>query len=211
MQNTEQTIKKKKSPIKIIGTVLFSVVMIFLAVIISSSLIYKATGKQILPFTVLQVVSESMEPTIREDSYILVVKADTSSLKEGDIITFVSQDSAIKGAYNTHRIHQVVTEGEEFITKGDHNSMPDAISVHAEDIDYIYVCNLNLLTKFADFYSTLTGLIVTLCVITLLVGIYFYKTFYQDLKAKKKPLSQEEIDKLVAIEVQKLEEENKNK
>ncbi|MGN0595693.1 MAG: signal peptidase I, partial [Hominimerdicola sp.] len=78
--------------------------------------------------SILKVISDSMTPTIYAGDYILVEKIPCDELKEGDIITFYSEDESIYGMPNTHRIVSINDDGS-FITKGDANSVTDETTV----------------------------------------------------------------------------------
>ncbi len=86
----------------------------------------------------LHVVSGSMEPEIKNGSYIIIKETETDELKEGDIITFISADPVIYGKYNTHRIYDICKDtytGETiFITKGDAYDSPDSYPVTTEAV-----------------------------------------------------------------------------
>ena len=182
-----------------------------MAVLIVLSVVSKKTGKQMLSYSMLWVLTDSMEPTIKEQSYILVKKVDVNTLKEGDVITFKSHDSTINGELNTHRIYQIVEEGKEFITKGDNCVAPDEAHVYASDIEYKYVCSLSILTFFGRIYSTKAGLILTVSIILIFILIYSTLTINSLKKETNAKSKQAEIDRLVKKEVEKLENQNKNK
>lgn len=69
-------------------------------------------------YTLLNVVSGSMEPTLYIDDLILI-NTKEKNYKAGDIITF--QDA--EGSFVTHRIVSITEK--ELITKGDNNNTED--------------------------------------------------------------------------------------
>lgn len=87
---------------------------------------------------VLRVISSSMEPTIEENTCILIKDVEQSKLQIGDIITFRSEEPEIYGYYNTHRIYDMfkdsVTGEVLYITKGDFVEEPDTVPVHYDQI-----------------------------------------------------------------------------
>lgn len=128
--------------LNIIVTVI-AVLSIFLAGFSLWTVATTDSGKvpSVFGFSILRVVSLSMEPTLPEGSIVFVIKTDTSELTEGDIISFYSNDPSIKGKVNTHRIYEVNTDaGAEnyiFITKGDNeetNPIPDKYPVPPENV-----------------------------------------------------------------------------
>ena len=72
------------------------------------------------------VTSGSMEPTFAPGDYIVVKADDFSALEQGDVITFMEEDTIV-----THRITSVSDAGAE--TQGDANDIGDANAVAAEN------------------------------------------------------------------------------
>ena len=91
---------------------------------------------QVMGFSILRVLTGSMDPEIPENSMLLVRKTDPETLKAGDVISFYSPDPLLDGALNTHRILRVEREGNrlQFITKGDANPAEDQQSVDAGSV-----------------------------------------------------------------------------
>lgn len=91
---------------------------------------------QVMGYSILQVLTGSMEPAIPEGSMLLIRETDPETLQPGDIISFFSPDPSLNGALNTHRIQQVAAEGDtlEFITKGDANFLEDQQPVAAQQV-----------------------------------------------------------------------------
>ena len=88
---------KLKKIAKTIGNILGYVVMAALVAITAFVMISNARGE--VPFlgkySVMWVLTESMEPEIPARSNILIEKADPSTLEVGDIIVFISDDPSI--------------------------------------------------------------------------------------------------------------------
>ena len=133
-----------KKLIAIVRDVLFVIFVLALCGII----FLMSAGKQgsFFGYQVLRVLTGSMEPTIDENTCIIMKKVDVNQLKKGDIITFISEDPDIFGFYNTHRIYDVredETSGEVYyITKGDASSEPDPYPVYQNKVVGIYVKEL---------------------------------------------------------------------
>lgn len=100
----------------------------------------------IFGYRVLRVVTDSMEPTIKGETCIVIEEVKQEELEEGDIITFVSESPLIRGFLNTHRIHKIITDedtGEErYITIGDKSSVPDPYKVSYPQVVGRYVREL---------------------------------------------------------------------
>lgn len=120
---------------------LFLIFMIFMCILV----FFVGSGKvqYVFGYKVLQVVSDSMQPTIPDKTCIIIKKTACNEIKKGDIITFVSEEAAIKGFFNTHRVFDIIEDAESgeilFITKGDAYSEPDALPVQFEQVAGRYV------------------------------------------------------------------------
>ena len=102
-----------------------------------------------------RVVTGSMEPDIPTGSFVLVQKAQRSSLKEGTVIMFRSEDPSVPE--NTPVCHQIVrTETDDngvlrYVTKGVANPIEDTYPVYTEDI-------LGVVTFLSPFIGKVIGL-----------------------------------------------------
>ena len=139
---------------KIIGAIWW-VLLIGLALLMFSIIGAKMRGEvpKIGGYSIMKIISGSMEDEIPEGSYILIREIDPDEVGEGDIITFYSSDYMIYGLPNTHRVVEppVITDGKiEFVTKGDANPINDKVTAKGEDLIGIYVRRLEGLTKFSD-------------------------------------------------------------
>ncbi len=107
-------------------------------------------------YSIMSVVSGSMEPTYKIGDVLVVKKADVSSLEKGDIITFRSEDPNIFDYVVTHRIHQVNNENGSlnFTTKGDNNMGIDEYSVSSERVIGTPVMKIPSVGKLAVFLQT---------------------------------------------------------
>lgn len=83
-------------------------------------------------FSVFRVVTGSMEPTISKGALIVSKAQDISTVKQNDIVCFVSDDKTIGRATITHRVINVFTnpDGSTMLqTKGDANPTADSALV----------------------------------------------------------------------------------
>lgn len=96
-------------------------------------------------YTALRVETGSMEPTLHVGDYIIIQSCDTEALREGDIISYYSEQPDIKDMLITHRIQKVCGNGT-FITIGDANTISDSVPVKSERILGIY-------TRKSEFYQ----------------------------------------------------------
>ncbi len=161
-------IKSKAKLIKGICSGVWWAIVGLLAVCIVSILGAKMQGKvpRLFGYSVLQIVSGSMETEIPQGSYILVKKWDVEKLQEEDIICFYSSDPQIYGMPNTHRIKGKIEDenGLRFITKGDANPTNDTVEAEADNVIGKYVGTLTGITSFSKFLEGKTVFVVLIVV-----------------------------------------------
>ena len=105
------------------------IVNILLAVYVL--LLLAVAGPGLAGFHIYTVTSGSMEPAIPVASAIYVKEVPFENIHTGDIITYmINGDTAA-----THRVAEVHTADEAFITKGDANDTADA-----KPVSYTNVC-----------------------------------------------------------------------
>ena len=143
-------------------------------------------------YSIMNIVSGSMEDTIPEGSYILIKKTDPSEIRKGDIICFYSDDPKIKGFPNTHAVVEDPLEGQdglEFVTKGEANPLNDPVTAKGNKLIGRYVKNLDLLTGFSKLLDGNMMLIISTVLTVLCAGLMIASVF---LKMKSDP--EEESD-----------------
>ncbi len=128
----------------------------------------------LLGYTPLSVLSDSMSPTFEKGDLILIKKCDPSSLKEGDIICF---HTILNNEYalNTHRIASIEAMGDvrSYTTMGDNNNgIADTHVISDGDIVGKYVGRIPKLGNVMDFLSSSTGFLVVIVLPMLLFFIY---------------------------------------
>lgn len=118
-------------------TLICVLVFLFAAVVIVS-VMKTPSGEppMILGRTMLQVVSPSMEPTLRIGTVVMVKKVDPAEIQVGDIISFYTRDPDIYNSVVTHRVDEIKskTDGIVFYTKGDANLSRDKMSVRENQL-----------------------------------------------------------------------------
>lgn len=204
--------EKAKKARKKIGSIILYLIMAVLIVLLASSVYTKITGKYLLPYNILWVLSQSMEEEIPAKSYILVKKVDPKDIKVDDVITFYSRDPALRGNLNTHRVVEIIGDNEEFVTKGDNNIIKDSYHAYAEDVIARYECNLPLLTTFGRVLSTSGGLVVAfLGIIIAMISRFWIDHFKKKIEEEEEDEDAAEFDRLVAEEVQRLKDAESGK
>ena len=151
LKNTKEVIKKSLG-------ILWWGVTILLAIVLVNIIVSKISGKvpSAFGYSVVNIVSGSMEDEIPKDSYILIKKIDAHEVKRGDVICFYSTDPMIYGMPNTHRVVEdpiKTDEGYEFVTRGDANLIDDKVTAKGDRLIGIYVKKLDGLTAFSEFLS----------------------------------------------------------
>lgn len=157
-----------KKYIKIAASVLWWAVVVLLAALLISVLGAKFRGKvpQVFGYSVLHIVSGSMEPEIPVGTYILVKSEDANMVEKESIISFYSKDPAIYGLPNTHRVKDILHEDGKilFVTKGDANAMPDTVNADGDSLIGVFVTELEGLTGISNlmrgkgFFLVIIGL-----------------------------------------------------
>lgn len=132
-------------------------------------------------YSVMKVITGSMEPSIHVDDYILVKKTDVSELKVGDVITFLSDDPQIKDMPNSHRITQIHDDGT-FTVKGDANPAEDTYKVRSDRIIGKYVRKIWLFRFIGSFASSKKLLMILFILPTVFICIYESRTLIKIIR-----------------------------
>lgn len=208
--------KEKKTVLRLIKDIVAYAAIGLILLAMLFVLISKATNK--VPFvfgnSVAWVMTDSMEPVIPEQSYIQIRKIEAKNVKVGDVIMFVSDDPALKGGNNTHRVVEIIGDNEEFVTKGEKANANDSYKVKAANVRAVYVRNLPVLTAVGRFMRSGVGIMISVTLIAVLTMFLYLPDLTKLLKRKKEEadkLRQEQIDELVKKEVERLKAEDANK
>lgn len=188
---------KTKKTVKLIGKVLFYAVFIAVLLLVIGMAVAKMSNRVFFigDRATIWVMTDSMEDTIPAQSYIQIRKIDTSDIKKDDIITFYSDDPALQGNLNTHRVLEVLDGGEKFITIGDNTGLKDKYPARAESVVGVYEKNLKGLTSIGRIFQTKMGLIIILVVMAALITASFAADPIKQLvknKRKNIPSSEEQ-------------------
>ncbi len=132
-------------------------------------------------YSVMKVITGSMEPSIHVDDYIHVKKTDVSELKVGDVITFLSDDPQIKDMPNSHRITQIHDDGT-FTVKGDANPAEDTYKVRSDRIIGKYVRKIWLFRFIGSFASSKKLLMILFILPTVFICIYESRTLIKIIR-----------------------------
>ena len=122
-EQTEKTEKKAAKQVKKTGNIAKEILSYLewgLLIISFGLVIYAfictARGKAVTVFgySLLHVVTGSMEPTISTGDFVIVRREEIPTLKTGDIVAYYTKDPQIYGSLVIHRI-QEITEERAFI------------------------------------------------------------------------------------------------
>ena len=178
----------------ILSCILFMILVIAiygkLSVLISSK-----TYPNYFGYTLFQVASGSMEPTLYEDDVILV-KLNTNDYQKGDIISYLKDGDII-----THRILYV--DGDLLTVKGDNNNTIDTPINKSEVIGKV-IKVFPKLKVWQDVFSDYR--VIGLLFITLI--LFDIAISYEDPKSRIKKKNDEPV-KVTLIDKNSLEEKAK--
>ncbi len=171
--------------LKITAKVLWWCVTLLVALLIISIISAKAKGEvpYFFGYSVMNIVSDSMEDKIPQGTFILIKKTDPSKIKLGDIICFYSDDPDIKDFPNTHVVVEDPICGEngiEFVTQGTANPTKDNYTAKGDKLIGKYITNLDGLTHFNEmlqgdgifiFIIALMGLSAVFMIVTIFMKV----------------------------------------
>lgn len=190
---------------------------------------FDQTDRSIFGFKFFIVTNDSMSATDFEAGDIAISKKiDPKTLKEGDIITFLSQDPNSFGKVITHKIRRVITDSNRnpaFITYGTTTNIDDKTVVTHEYIVGKYVGRIPNLGWFFQFFKTTPGYITCilipflfLTIFQFLICIYLFHQYQKgqldEIKAERAKLEEERaenqriIAELLELKAQLKKEEN---
>ncbi len=176
---------KKTKTIKRIFSALWWLLVVLLVLLLVNVLGAKFRGEvpSILGYSVMQVVSGSMEDTIKTGEYILVKKTEPEKIEVNNIISFYSDERVIYGLPNTHRVVDIIeTEnGREFVTRGDANISVDSVNAREDRLIGVYVGTLTFLGDFTAFLNG-GGMLAIIAILWLATFIMIGYTMYKKLK-----------------------------
>jgi len=193
--------------------VLLAVFMMIFTVI--SCTTFNRNDRSLFGYKMYIVNSDSMAATdFNAGSLIFVKEVDPSTLKEGDIITFMSQSTASFGETVTHKIRKLTTDAEGnpgFVTYGTTTNTDDETIVTFPYVLGKYQTNIPGLGTFFNFLKTTPGYF--LCIFTpfmliiLYEGVKFFNLFrryraeqMEELRAEKEKIEADRAENARMLE-----------
>lgn len=168
-------IKRVRKIIKVVGNVLFGLVLACVALMVFFMIRSRVAGTPPMVFGhyVFIVLSGSMEPSIHTGGVVFVKPVAPEELKVGDVVTF--SGFAGSKALTTHRIIEVTQDEENgltFLTKGDANEDPDPNRTLPTNVIGKATGSAPLLGYLMSFVQTRQGLMTFILVPAGLLIIY---------------------------------------
>ena len=180
--------------------------MIFTLISVST---FDKTERNLFGFKFFIVTSDSMSATDFDAGDIAISKnVDPKTLKEGDIITFLSQDHDNFGEVVTHKIRRLTTDANGrpgFVTYGTTTDTDDRTVVTHEYVVGQYVGRIPKVGSFFMFLKTTPGYILCILLPFLLLilsqGLNCIRLFRQykkeqmdEMKAEREKIEQERAE-----------------
>ena len=141
-----------------------------------------------------------MEPEYGVGDLLYVKDVDPTTIKEGDVITFIVNEDLVVG---THRVVRVDAENQRFYTKGDANDIEDQNPVHFNNVIGVPQFSIPKLGYVSDFVQNPPGMYITIGVGIVLILL----VFVPDMIGKKKEDEDTEVS-AVQTEIDTAAEEN---
>ena len=172
---------------------ILSVILIVCAVIMLGVLVFRKEGEvpNIGGYSLLRVMTGSMEPTIQVDELLVVKETDPMEIQEGDIISFYSRSEELYGQINTHRVVEKLEENGHtvFQTQGDANELVDKTNVQEADLVGKVIGSSYLAGRVVRLIS---NPIIFLLLIVVPLLIIFLVNLIQVIKTARKLADEEE-------------------
>lgn len=176
--------------------------MIFTVISVTT---FNRNDRDLFGYKAYIVNTDSMSKTdFNAGDLIFVKEVDPSTLKEGDIITFMSQDTDSFGETITHKIRKLTTDAEGnpgFITYGTTTDTDDEAIVTYPYVLGKYETHIPKVGTFFNFLKTTPGYFVCIFVPFMLLiiyqGINFFRLFRR-YKSEQMAEMQAERDKIEA-------------
>jgi len=187
--------------------VLLAVSMMIFTVI--SVTTFNRNDRSLFNYKMYIVNSDSMAATdFKAGALIMVKEVDPSTLKEGDIITFMSQDTNSFGETVTHKIRAIVEDAEGnpgFITYGTTTDVDDETIVTYPYVLGKYETHIPGLGTFFNFLKTTPGYFVCIFIPFMLIILYEGVKFFNLFRRYKKEQMEEMQAEKDKIEAEKAE------
>jgi len=199
----------------LVWLVVVTAVFMMLFTVVSVT-IFNRNDRNLFGYKMYIVNTDSMAKTDFDAGDLVFVKeVDPSTLKDGDIITFLSQNEESFGKILTHKIRRTITDSDgdrAFVTYGTTTDNDDKVAVTYPYILGKYDFHIVNLGTFFNFMKTTTGYFVCIFVPFMLLilyqGINFFNVFkkYKNEQVNAMKAEREKIEKERAENARMLKE-----
>ena len=170
--------------------------MIFTIVAVNT---FDRSDRSLFGYKAFIVLSDSMSKTdFSAGDLVLIKDVDPSTLKEGDIISYTSQNTSNYGKTVTHKIRKLTTDAQGepgFITYGTTTDTDDEIVVTYPYVLGKYQTHIPKVGTFFQFLKTTPGYIVCILIpfliLILMQGIDCVKLFRRYKKEQIEQMNEE--------------------
>lgn len=197
---------------------IFKITIIWLIVLLAISMMiftvisvttFNRNDRDLFGYKMYIVNSDSMAATdFKAGALILVKEVDPATLKEGDIITFMSQNTDSFGETITHKIRKLTTDAEGnpgFITYGTTTNTDDETIVTFPYVLGQYKSHIPGLGSFFNFLKTTPGYFICIFTPFMLIIVYEGIKFFNLFRRYKKEQMEEMQAEKDKIEAEKAE------
>ena len=193
-----------KKILKIIKNIITTIIAVIAAVMVVFTVFsvttLDQTDRSIFGYHAFIVLSDSMSATdFSAGDLVLVKEVDTSTLEEGDIISFVSTDSESYGEVITHKIREVTQDSSgslAFVTYGTTTDTDDSSLVSASMVIGKYVRAFKGVGTFLSYIKTVPGYIVCIFIpFALLIVLQTINSVLLFRKYKKEQMAEVESER----------------
>ena len=219
--------KKVLRIIKNIFTGLMVALAIVMMLFTMVSIIFNSTDKSILGYKAYIVLSDSMSKTDFDAGDLIIVKeVDSSTLQEGDIIAYISQNSESYGEVITHKIRSLTNNNNNepgFITYGTTTDTNDSTIVTYPYVLGKYSFHIPKLGTFFNYLKTTPGYIIcilipflTLIIIEIINSIHLFNKYKleqrKEIEKEKQDIEKQKQETMAMLkQLQALKNELNNK
>ena len=202
---------------------LVAVAVFMMIFTVISVLTFDKADRSLFGYKAFIVLSDSMSKTdFSAGDLVLAKEVDPSALKEGDIISYTSQNSENYGQIVTHKIRRLTTaeNGEPgFVTYGTSTDTDDENIVTYPYVVGKYSGSIPKIGAFFNFLKTTPGYIICILMpfmlLIIIEGIHCVKLFRQykreqqsEIDAERKKLEEERSEaKRLLTELEKMKNE----
>lgn len=125
---------------------------------------------------IFEVLTGSMEPAYPVGSVVYVKAVGAETIHEGDAITYTMGKNS--EYVMTHRVTQILTDEQAFVTKGDANDAEDLEPVGYERLIGKPVFCIPYLGFLSDYFHTTTGKAVCACIFLAALLMWLFAEFH---------------------------------